>query len=242
MRNLTFTLLEVLTVIAILAILAALLVGPAQKALKTARSASCLNNLGQHGRALALYQNAGWYGVAPVLVPPDEADDDYNPATLAPYLALAAGGYLESWKLLACPVDESGLQTVDFEAEELGLRTQRELPASRLRINRAGRTASQYLFTLFFVPEDKSRRIIAADAGDARMTAEGAFTPNHGDRAGLRESGGNALFQDGHATTVTPDGRSKEAADSSNIWSDSNSSGLDWKTATKIGRYQRPEE
>lgn len=241
MRTQGFTLLEVLTVIAIIVILAALLTGPVQKAVKTARVAACLNNLGQHGRALAAYQNAGWFRAAPVLVPGLDADEDLNPTTLAPYLALAAGGYLDSWKLLACPVHESGLEARGYDADGIGLLTQRDLPATRLRINRDGGAASQYLFTLFYDPESSGRRIIAADAGDAFVTGAAAFTPNHGDRSIHVEFGGNALFGDGHAVAVAGDGLCGTAADRSNIWSE-NGFGADLKSLTKIGRYQRPDE
>ena len=238
MNHRTFTLLEVLTVIAIIAILASLLLGPIQKAVKTARKSSCLNNLAQHGRALALYQHAGWYDLPPCRVPAEEADEDYNPTTLAPYVALAAAGLLDSEKLLACPVGEADLRMAGFRDDPAGVLAQQDTPASRLILNRDGKAASQYLFTLFYSTKSVSKRIVAADAGDAQNTERDAFTPNHGDRSERREDGGNVLFQDGHAGAVGADGCSREATDGSPLWSTVNTNGLDPLALTQIGHYQ----
>ena len=70
-----FTLIEMLVVIAIIAILASLLTPSLQKALRTSRSLSCLNNLKQLGIWGMSYAN-DWHGILPIHN--DYTDNSYN--------------------------------------------------------------------------------------------------------------------------------------------------------------------
>lgn len=237
MKSRTFTLIEMLVVIAIIGVLAAMLMGPIQRALKNARKTACTNNLAQIGKALFLYESPNAFGEAPLRVAPVSGSEGTNPNTLAPLVALAAAGYVDTAKLLACPVSDADFKATDFDDADVGLNVQKNKAASALVTSANGKAASQYLFTLYYSRGSLGNRVITGDAADATATGDSAFSPNHGDRAGSRNDGANVLFKDGHVRQTRTDGTSEDAADTSNLWGDIASGGKATDRLTQIGHY-----
>lgn len=232
-----FTLIEMLVVIAIIGILASMLMGPIQRAIQSSRKTACTNNLGQIGKALFIYESPSSFNDAPLRVAAASGSEGTNPVTLAPMVAMAAAGLVDSAKLLACPVDAADFKIGEFTDADVGLTVQKDTAASSLVITKNGKTASHYLFTLYYSKASVSNRVIAGDAADATVTGDSAFSPNHGDRSGTLTEGGNFLFRDGHIRAGKTDGTCEGASDITNLWGNLDSGGKATTKLTQIGHY-----
>lgn len=237
MKGWNFTLIEMLVVIAIIGILASMLMGPIQKAIKSSRKTTCLNNLAQQGKALFLYESPNAFDAAPLRVAPAVGSEGANPTALAPYVALAAGGMLDNAKLLVCPVADGPFPVVaEFDQTTLGLITQKNTAAHSLVLTNGTTAASHYLFTLFYTRASPGSRVIAGDAGDNSASATNAFSPNHGDIATRLEEGANCLFKDGHVKGVSGSFKADGASDTGNLWNN-DTPPVNSSTLTQIGHY-----
>ncbi len=94
-QNHFFTLIELLVVIAIIAILAAMLLPALQKARRRAHDTQCMNNLGQIGKDIIMYQN------------------DHE-GEMPPWLSHLQPGY-KVGPLLHCPLDRNPNTRADSE-------------------------------------------------------------------------------------------------------------------------------
>ncbi len=237
MKSRKFTLIEMLVVIAIIGILASMLMGPIQRAVKSSRKTACTNNLAQIGKAVFLYESPSAFDAAPLRVAAASGSEATNPVTLAPLVALAAAGYVDTAKLVACPLGETDFKATDFSDADVGLTTQKDKAASALVPSANGKAASQYLFTLYYSKGSVGNRAIAGDAGDATATGDSSFSPNHGDRADSKNEGANVLFKDGHVKASKTTYTSEDAADTTNLWGDIASGGKTTDKLTQIGHY-----
>jgi prepilin-type N-terminal cleavage/methylation domain-containing protein/prepilin-type processing-associated H-X9-DG protein len=174
-----FTLIELLVVIAIIGILAAMLLPALGMAREKGRRAACLNNLKQIGLGIAMYAD-GYNG----RMPQDLAS---NPTLPGSYSLLS--NIITSAKIFTCPSDSAA-------------RFQTSYPLT----NTTASMAISYSYSVGLIWEDQPDSVIALDRMGKSVTAAGYTKGARWSSSGTapfaphKDAGGNALFNDGHAS------------------------------------------